>query len=154
MTNRLSHIDGLRELNKALDQLPLKVRELVADSASRAGANVIKAEWIRRAPRGTITNAKNAEFGPLHKNIKVKKMTRIGRTASGFVIDTGNAFWGWFVEFGHNQPAQPFARPGFDAAADPALTKLTAAFKTKFASVAKQLAGPRAKISKTVRRRI
>lgn len=148
------HIEGLRELDKALGDLPIKVRELVAESAARAGANVIKKEWIRRAPRGTIVNSKNAEFGPLHKNIKVKKMTRLGKTAAGFIVHTGNAFWGHFVEFGFGQPAQPWARPGFDTSGQPAIAKFTAAFKSKFTSVAKQLAGPRAKISKTLRRRI
>ena len=148
------HIEGLRELDKALGDLPIKVRELVAESAARAGANVIKKEWIRRAPRGTIVNSKNAEFGPLHKNIKVKKMTKLGKSAAGFLVHEGDAFWAWFVEFGTGQPPQPFARPGFDAAVQPSIVAMTKTFKTKFISISKQLAGPRAKISKTLRRRI
>ena len=147
------HIEGLRELDKALGDLPIKVRELVAESAARAGANVIKKEWVRRAPRGTIINSKNAEFGPLHKNIKVKKMTRLGKTAAGFIVHTGNAFWGHFVEFGFGQPAQPWARPGFDTAGQPAISKFTQTFKSKFINVAEQVAAKR-KLTKTVRRRI
>ena len=147
------HIEGLRELDKALGDLPIKVRELVAESAARAGANVIKKEWIRRAPRGTIVNSKNAEFGPLHKNIKVKKMTRLGKTAAGFIVHTGNAFWGHFVEFGFGQPAQPWARPGFDTAGQPAISTFTQTFKSKFINVAEQVAAKR-KLTKAVRRRI
>lgn len=149
-----TQITGLRELDTALKALPLRVRELVADSAARAGANTIKREWVRRAPRGAETSALREKFGPLHKNIKVKRMTKLGPTATGFLIHEGNAFWAWFVEFGTGQPPQPFARPGFDAAAQPSIAAMTKAFKTKFASISKQLAGPRSKISKAVRRRI
>ncbi|MBA8057529.1 MULTISPECIES: HK97-gp10 family putative phage morphogenesis protein [unclassified Citrobacter] len=116
---------GLNVIAKDLEALSRAENNKVLRDATRAGAEVLKAEVIARAPVRT---------GKLKKNVVVvtQKSRRRGEISSGVHIRgvnprTGNsdntmkannprnAFYWRFVEMGTvNMPPHPFVRPAFD----------------------------------------
>ena len=118
---------GLNDIAKDLEKLSRAENNKVLRDATRAGAEVLKAEVIDRAPNRT---------GKMRKNVVVvtQKSRRKGEISSGVHIrgvnpKTGNsdntmkaknprnAFYWRFVEMGTvNMPAHPFVRPAFDTA--------------------------------------
>ncbi|HAI49106.1 MAG TPA: hypothetical protein DCM53_04695 [Enterobacteriaceae bacterium] len=116
---------GLQEIARDLELLSRAENNKVLRDATRAGAEVIKQEVIKKAPVRT---------GKLKNNIVVltQKARRRGDIASGVHIRgvnlrTGNsdntmkagnkrnAFYWRFVELGtSHMPAHPFVRPAFD----------------------------------------
>lgn len=116
---------GLQEIARDLELLSRAENNKVLRDATRAGAEVIKQEVIKKAPVRT---------GKLKNNVVVltQKARRRGDIASGVHIRgvnprTGksdntmkagnkrNAFYWRFVELGtSHMPAHPFVRPAFD----------------------------------------
>lgn len=116
---------GLADIAKDLEALSRAENNKVLRDATRAGAEVLKAEVKNRAPERT---------GKLKKNVVVvtQKGRRRGEISSGVHIrgrnmrtnnsdismkasDPRNAFYWRFVELGtSNMPAHPFVRPAFD----------------------------------------
>ncbi|MEQ9944111.1 HK97-gp10 family putative phage morphogenesis protein [Pectobacterium aroidearum] len=116
---------GLNDIAKDLEKLSKAENNKVLRDATRAGAEVLKAEVIAKAPERT---------GKMRKNVVVvtQKSKRRGEISSGVHIRgvnprTGNsdnkmkasnprnAFYWRFVEIGTvNMPAHPFVRPAFD----------------------------------------
>lgn len=107
-----THVSGLSELKKALEQLPDKLQERATKNAMAAGARVIRNEAKRLVP---------VDEGDLKENIVVSKTIKLkGRRRklkSSVVVGLANEarYYGHLIEFGkHNAAPQPFLRPAFD----------------------------------------
>lgn len=89
-------IDGLDDLMRQLDELPIKVERNVAGGAVRAGAMV-----LRDAARANV----HSVMGALRKSIRVSTRARSGEVrasiyAGGKATKTGQDFYALSVEFG------------------------------------------------------
>lgn len=96
-------VSGLKEINKALHQLPIKLGKKVVVSALREGAKIIQKEARSLAPRRT---------GRLRRAIKVKRSKihtkpRLGKFGFYIKINPGKkrndrqgAYYGKFVDGG------------------------------------------------------
>nr|WP_246753578.1 HK97-gp10 family putative phage morphogenesis protein [Dickeya oryzae] len=132
----------MNDIAKEFEKLSKAENNKVLRDATRAGAEVLKAEVIANAPVRT---------GKMRKNVVVvtQKSRRKGEISSGVHIrgvnpKTGNsdnkmkannprnAFYWRFVEMGTvNMPAHPFIRPAFDTtqemAAEAAIKRMNTA---------------------------
>lgn len=99
-------IQGLQDLLKKMDDLPLVLKKTLIVRALRKGAEPIRAEAERRAPWDT---------GGLAESMMI---TVSDQTAEGAIAKIGPSrkeFHGGFNEFGTaHMAAQPFLRPAFD----------------------------------------
>lgn len=107
------HLEGADELNKALAKLENKPKGHALREATEDGAEVIRSEAARNAPRDT---------GVLQENIEDQThRLQIGRAQ----IDIGparKAFYGRMIELGTSKmSAKPFLRPAFDTKKDDAI---------------------------------
>jgi len=132
-------VKGLAQLSQNLKKLKLDTRFKICDSASRAGANVIKRQAIKNAPMSDkphqlgVRKSEIAQPGNLKKNIitlRVKQNEITSehevRVRQGTAKAGKDAFYWLFLEFGTvKMQARPFMRPAF------AQTRQAAADKTK-----------------------
>lgn len=147
-----TRIEGAREFERVLKQLPKGLRGKVLDNAVRAGANVVRKEAKRLAPRGA--NEPHPKFGRLVDNIRVSKDKR-GRDSVNMILHTGRAFWGMFHEFGTSRmAARPFMRTAFDEHVVEALAKIGDRMGKNIEKTAKELAGKFRSIKRATRRRL
>lgn len=131
-------IDGLAELNKALQELPARIEANVLRGGMRAASKVMESEVKANVP---------VDDGDLKNSIKVRTRNKRGEVSASVTAGDKKAFYARFVEFGTaahfikpknrkslffaglarevvdhpGQPARPFMRPAFDAAQGPAL---------------------------------
>jgi HK97 gp10 family phage protein len=122
-----SEVQGLQELQRALDALPDKIAKRLMTRAGRAGGAVFKEQMVNHAPRSG-----SSVFGQALKNSKVSGSIRYGPLYDHMRITVsfqgvhwmtvkigpskGTAFYARFYEYGTiHQPARPFMRPVFDA---------------------------------------
>ena len=149
-----TRLEGAKDLDRLLRRLPAKVGKRVATRAVRQGANVIRDEAKRTAPRGT--EPASPKYGRLADNIRVTKV-RDGFAGVVMAVTVGQAFWGMFLEFGTSrQPARPWLRPAFHAKAGEAVAKMGTSLGKDIEKAALALAGPLAKsglVKKKRRRR-
>jgi HK97 gp10 family phage protein len=134
----LVNIKGGAELQRFLNQLPVKVEKNIMRAALRAGANVIKAEAKENVP---------VQDGDLKRSIKVSTSARRGTVRAKVKAGDQKAWYWHFVEFGTaahtikarngkrlffngifakvvNHPgakAKPFMRPALDNKANDAI---------------------------------
>lgn len=126
-------IQGANQLAARLRELPQAVSRKVQIEALTAGAELIRAEAARMAPR-------SAGPGPhLADNIvtsapSVAQLEKRGRFDEA-VVEVGPSrkpsdhFYGFFQEFGtKHHGAQPFMRPAFDSQSGAALNRVLSAF--------------------------
>lgn len=127
-------IDGLKELQNALKELPKEIQKRPLRSAVSAGAKVIADEAINKAPQGETGNLRKSIYryrsrrqSPTGKEtflVGVRKgkakyantsrNRRLGRVGKTYQTQ-GEAYYWRFVEFGtSSQPARPFLRPAFE----------------------------------------
>ena len=116
---------GLLDISRDMEVLSKAENKKVLRDGTRAGAEVLKEEVIKRAPERT---------GKLKRNVVVvtkrgsRNVISSGVHIRGVNPETGNsdntmkasnrrnAFYWRFVELGtSNMPAHPFVRPAFDA---------------------------------------
>ena len=128
-------IEGLKELQEAMNQLPLEIQKRPLRSAVSAGAKVIMDEAIRGAPQGETGNLRKAIYRYRSRSqsrtgqetflVGVRKgkkeyvdsarNRRFGRVGKKYTVE-GEAFYWRFVEFGTSKmPARPFLRPAFES---------------------------------------
>lgn len=148
MTRRVIKVQGAKELDNLLKQLPQRVAQRALVPSLRSGANIIRDEIRARAPDGP--GKPHPQYGELRTSIVVT----IQRRARGWaaIVHTSDAFWARWIEYGRAAftvakkkvlsdqklrppgtffgrsvkaaPAQPFVRPAFDEKAPEALKRL------------------------------
>lgn len=141
MTSFSIKIDGLKELEKALKELPLEIQKRPLRSAISAGAKVIADEAISRAPEGETGNLRKAlyRYRSRRQSATGKETFLVGvRKGKGIYGNTrlnrrlnrvgkkyttqGEAYYWRFLEFGTSKmSAQPFLRPAYENAKERAV---------------------------------
>lgn len=113
---------GLAEVARNLESLGKEVATEIGLEAVRAGAEVLQVAWQRAAPFDPDSKVKSwtlksgevrsKNYGHLNQNIRIGKVRPQKESAVVYKVTTGDAFWGYFVEFGTvNMRARPWARP-------------------------------------------
>lgn len=127
----LQNVEGLREIQSALQQLPDRIARNVLRGAVGAGASVIRQEAKLRAPvaegpqrpdappPGTLKRAVYSkqirELSSVAKQVYFVGVRR-GRKYRKVGKQYMDAFYWWFVENGTSKmAARPFLRPAFEA---------------------------------------
>jgi len=167
---KLIGIAGAKELEKVLKMLPNKVSENVLSRSVSSGATIVKNEVKKNAARFS-GKTHHPQYGTLRDNIRKKKL-KYQRGKVTYAVDTGDAFWAHFLEYGTGRyyegpgssskgeaakthmPAQPFFRPAWDASHEKAMVKIIQRLKINIEKAAEQLSGRYGKMSKAMRRRI
>jgi HK97 gp10 family phage protein len=134
----LVNIKGGAELQRFLNQLPVKVEKNIMRAALRAGANEIKEDAVQNVP---------VQDGDLKRSIRVSTRAKRGRVTASVKAGDKKAWYWHFVEFGTaahtikarngkrlffsgifakvvNHPgakAKPFMRPALDNKANDAI---------------------------------
>src|SRR5437773_589854 len=82
-------IDGLAELQRALERIPREVQALVAADALRAGAAVIQAGAQRRAPRktGKLAGGMTTTITPIAGGLLAELSATTGANKIGRILD-------------------------------------------------------------------
>ena len=123
----LKHLHGFDAFDRLLNKLSENVEHKVLQSAASAGARVLAKEIKTRAPEGKGKQSSASKtYGYLKSNIIVQVLRRKKRKGiRGSRVNTGDAFWSWFLEFGTRyMPARPFIRPAVDAKQNEAVEKM------------------------------
>lgn len=121
-------VQGLKELNDKLAQLPARLEKNILRGAIRAGAMPIVEDARRRAPVLSSLDPRRV-FGALAKSIRaigvqMKNGMLTGGVRAGGSASVGrgkakleaDAFYARFVEFGTvKMAARPFLRPAIDS---------------------------------------
>lgn len=109
-------ISGFDELERKLRDLPQSVENRVLQravtTAMKEGLVAVRqAAPVHRA----FQSAASKKYGTLKKNLRVRNSKRDRKKGQrGAFLSTGQAFWGFFSEFGtRNQPARPWFAPAF-----------------------------------------
>lgn len=128
-------IEGLKEINRVLQKLPLILQERVIKSAVRSGAQI-----IRKAAKALVPR----DSGELEQSIVVQAARTKSRNFSlfriGFKKPTSRR--AHLTEFGTStQPAQPFMRPALDNNATAVIQKIVQALGRGLAREAEKLVG-------------
>ena len=145
-----THVKGLAELQKFLDQLPAKLEANVMRSALRAGANIVKAQARQNVPvktgklrdglkvstssrRGRVT----AKVKATGKHAHIAPWLEYGTAAHKITAKKGKGlfFGGLFVK-GVQHPGfrpKPFMRPALDSKAQEATIAVGEAIKKRLA---------------------
>ena len=127
-------VNGLKELEKTLKELPGRLGEKVLRAALRRAANVIKKDAQNRVPvlasptkyrnSGTVKNAikvrksKTAKYGVYVgvKPLTNKKILEYKAAGGKSNQNPNDPYYWWQLEFGNaNMAARPFLRPAFEA---------------------------------------
>lgn len=137
MARQKLEVQGAKEIEKVLDDLPDKMREKTVMNATRAGARVIRDEAKSRVPVRT---------GELRDAITVKTVKKSKRSGEDLVkvgFEKPTSRRAHLTEYGTvHSPAQPFMRPAIDSAAKRAIEKIGKSLASGAARNAKKLAGP------------
>ncbi|MDB5992402.1 MAG: hypothetical protein JWQ10_3805 [Herbaspirillum sp.] len=127
----LENVQGLRELQEAMKQLPANIAKNVLRGAVNAGATVIRKEAAARAPvyTGEVSEG-HPPPGTLKRSLYQKQIrekssavlqtffvgVRQGKSAKKSKKGLIDAWYVRFVEFGTaKMSARPFMRPAFEA---------------------------------------
>ena len=117
----IESITGLKELQKALAELPQGIARNVLRGAVNAGATVIKTEAKARAPAltGVLKRALYQKQIREKSNLLLQTFfvgVRQGKSSKKTKKGVIDAFYARFVEFGTSKmPARPFMRPAFES---------------------------------------
>lgn len=104
--NIIVKIEGDKELEAALNRLDASVRGEHLAEAARKGAEIVREEASRRAPRRT---------GNLARNIVARATLMTGDRAEISVGPNKDAWYGALVEVGTKHArARPYLRPAID----------------------------------------
>jgi len=148
-----TEIQGLAELDRALDELPERVARRTLYRAVNDGAEIIRRRCAELAPYAAKTPNSTS---PLHLKDAIIKQTRVrGQGVKGASVqcriglDTKkgeSVFYGRFIEFGWMHvggkqiPAHPFMRPAFDEMKGRALQEIILSLAIGVESAARSLA--------------
>ena len=152
-------IDGAKELEAVLKQLPDYIAKNVVRQALRKAAVPILEEARRTAPVGTESKGRTrlrttkkgkvtvANYGKLRGELKIITVPDSKTQASAAVaVTVGKAYWGVFQEFGTSRMPNPrhkgWFRRAFDSKARAALDVLGKELGAGIEKAAVKLAGP------------
>jgi HK97 gp10 family phage protein len=128
-------IEGLEDLKKALNALPVEIQQRSLRSAVSAGAKVVVDAAISKAPSGDTGNLKKSIYRYRSRSqsgtgretyyVGVRKgkkayadtarNRRLGRVGKKYTVQ-GEAYYWRFLEFGTaKMGAKPFMRPAFES---------------------------------------
>lgn len=112
---------GLADLQTKMKKLAaIERNEAIAEKALRKGAEILRAEIERRAPRSTY-NGKH-----LADHVLISSVVN-GKIKVGFHKDF---FYAKFLEWGTSKmPAQPFVEPAFNAVKDKIIEAMAAVYR-------------------------
>lgn len=156
----LVNVQGLKELQAALKELPKNVGRNVLRGSVAAGAAVIRAEAKAQAPMytGGDVSKGHPPPGTLKRSVYQKQIRELSSAAKQtfFVgVRSGkkyqkqgkkgdlsqDAFYAGFVEFGTvNMAARPFMRPAFESKKQAALDAIKAYLEKRIPEEAAKLA--------------
>jgi HK97 gp10 family phage protein len=147
---RRVHVDGLKELDKALGQLPKATAKSVLRRVLKDAGEPIARAARRNAPIGDTHHLQES----IDVSTKLSKRQRALHKEAG-----GKAFQEMFVgtndpagvqqEFGNeNHGAQPFMRPAWDSEQDKALEIIANQLWTEIKAGAKRVAKSKARASR------
>lgn len=149
MAVQRSQLTGSKEMERVLKRLPEQLARKHLRASVRAGAVVVSKESKAAAPRGQDPAG---EHGRLHENIAIK-LNRKSRLSVHFMVHTGAAFWGLFLEYGTKfMAAIPWFRPAFERSAPAALSKIGDRLGKGLKKEAEALSGRYASLNKSRRR--
>lgn len=123
--NELTHVEGFRELDKVLGELPQAFRRSVVLSALRKAARPMIKDARARALRGSNPRKRGSKkqrdsgeaetIGHGADSIRVKAMRATSKNEATVAIGPSAKHWYMsFVEFGTSrQSPRPFLRPAF-----------------------------------------
>ena len=118
-------LEGFKELDKLLKDLPQNVERKVLQSAVTGAIREGAKEIRKAAPVGIDPSPASQKYGPLKKNIRVARVRKPNPGQRGASVNTGDAFWGAFYELGtRHQAARPWFGPAFERAVSKILDEL------------------------------
>lgn len=163
-----TNVQGLAELERALDALPEKVAKKTLIDAVRYATELFRARAAVFAPYDPAAKLGHPKWRSMHlrdgilKKIMVTNLGAAGARVRGEVaLDKDHVFFGRLVEFGHISagpvrrsihggkevgqgetqiPAQPFMRPAFEAIKDVALASFEVRLREGIEAAARELA--------------
>lgn len=102
---------GGRELKAALAELPKNIERRVTRRALLAGSRLFAKRIRVVLPRGGQTSPSSKAYGPLHKNVIVRRPRLNGREMTVRVGYHSDGFYGVWLEYGNSrQPPNPIWR--------------------------------------------
>jgi HK97 gp10 family phage protein len=116
-------LDGVKELKDALAALGDEVSTKIGRTSNRRSAQDFAATLKAAMPHRPGVQLKyykghGRDYGDLRDNVRVRLARARKEHTITYNVDTGDAFWSYFLEFGTvNLAAKPFMRPAFDSAA-------------------------------------
>lgn len=139
-------LSGFKELRTLLKQLPPNIERRALQAATKKAMQGVLPDFRSSAPKHEDEPSEaSKKYGSTVQNLKVSKgkVRKKGRKAT--VINTGDAFWNWFLEFGTRKiPAGKFSwfEKTFDRVKERALailkTELAAAIEREARKLAKK----------------
>lgn len=123
MARESFRLDGAAELDAQLAQLGTAMATEIGREAAETSAEVLRDAWVAGAPYSERASTMKywslagggtgkANYGHLKGNIKVAPVKAQKINAVVYKVTTGDAFWGYFLEFGTvRMPPHPWARP-------------------------------------------
>lgn len=118
MTNGIEATFDVKEVMKALHNLPINIQKNVMTGATRASAKVVSDEAKRLAP---------TKSGALKKSIGITKRRSKNRNIISFSVSPrkggrNDGFYGRFIELGTSKmSAKPFLRPALEKSVEETL---------------------------------
>lgn len=150
MANITVEIEGLKELQAALLELPRKTAKNALRSAVNAGAAVVRKEARQKAPVYTgAVSAGHPPPGTLKRSVIqkfIKEQSNDFQSTFYVTVRKGkkyrgqgkkanlsqDAYYAYFVEYGTaKMAAQPFLRPAFEATKEQALQAMLTKLKER-----------------------
>jgi HK97 gp10 family phage protein len=148
------HIDGLKEIEKVMQNLGPALAKREASGAVASGARVIRREIRANVPVGDKKVKRSKDYGKLRDNIRITRR-KFARFSVEYAIHTGDAFWARFLEFGTvKMPPQPFFTSAFDRSKNAAVSSIISRLSDRLPKLAEEVAGRFGSISKVVKRRL
>jgi HK97 gp10 family phage protein len=149
-----TEVQGLAELERALDALPEKVAKKTLIDAVRDAAELFRVRAASGAPYDPDVAIGHPKWRTLHlregilKKIMVTNLGAAGSRVRGEVaLDKKHAFFGRYIEFGwitarggKQIAPHPFMRPAFEAMKDPALALFEVRLRAGIEAAARELA--------------
>lgn len=116
---------GAAELDAMLTKLSRAVATDIGEKVVKAGADVVKSEWVKVAPIAEAASMKHwtvasgekrsALYGHGRDQIAIRKVRPQKENAVVAAVHTGKAFWLHIFEFGSvTQPPRPTFRPAVE----------------------------------------